>query len=410
MGTLHGIRDYFNALVVISPLCLGDEAKDQDRADWSTPVAVAALSDGVTSSPHSAEAAELAVKLSPMLFQGDVEERMRVLADLLVVRRLEAQLSPVRSPAGTPRAMHTVLQEAVRERLQVAFQTTLVAAAFTPTDDGVSAALVRCGDSAFFAFSPTGELLASSLSEESQPEDEEHEADDQSNTQRILFGPGDELLVKVLGTAADHPRFAEQVPTHPDKAHGWLVCHPVERCRSSATRLKHDRGTRPLALERDDILLVPRHYAGSVIDNLGKNYRLLHFSSVIRLGSSSTPGVPVVSFAGKGAVTAVLPDHVRTQQWIHTRECFPADTHFVLASDGFYSSFSDPAGLWTWLQTNRSRLLDPRKRHKAMRELHTQLHAKVGDDDISFVCVHASEAVESETSSQPAEEGGKHVC
>jgi hypothetical protein len=80
----------YAAIVVVSPLVHGEDKKDQDRARFFEPGQSACLCDGVTSSPDSAQAAELVTSFAPTLFQGNVAERLGVLCDLLMALRQES--------------------------------------------------------------------------------------------------------------------------------------------------------------------------------------------------------------------------------------------------------------------------------------------------------------------------------
>ena len=95
-------RGAHDALVVVSPMGLGDESKDEDRACWHAPGQTASVADGVTSSPFGGEAAELATMFGRILFRGCVEDHLRVLCDLLMARRADALVRGVTPPPGTP--------------------------------------------------------------------------------------------------------------------------------------------------------------------------------------------------------------------------------------------------------------------------------------------------------------------
>lgn len=384
----------FDALTVVSPLACGGEDKDQDRARWLPETRVASLCDGVTTSPRSGEAAELVTDLAPMLFGGDVSERLRGVCQLLISRRLEAQRERVVLPPDVPQAMQEMLAEVAREHLGKAFQTTLVAAQFTPTDDGVIAEIIRCGDSAFFAFSAAGDLLTSSPSGDFTAPSTG--SDNAAQADSIPFSPGDELLVKVLGRASDPAVRADigqidlKVPAR------WLICAPLDRCHRRPTTAQHGKESPTLWLSSSDLILVPEYLLGRVVDQDGSQYRRIGYSPTIRSTASPAPPVPEINFTGKGSVTDVLPDHYFTDRWIHRQDRFPPDTGFVLASDGFYESFADPQELWAWLSTNKAHLHEEDQRRELMQQLHVRLHDKRGDDDMSFVWVFPKEPVRQE--------------
>jgi len=93
------------------------------------------------------------------------------------------------------------------------------------------------------------------------------------------------------------------------------------------------------------------------------------------------------SFGNHGSATMVLPDHFYCGYYDSYQDTFPTGSEFILCSDGFYGCFPDWHQLWTWLAENAHKLNHKEKRKAILRELHTQLHNKNGDDDISFVWV-----------------------
>ena len=86
-----------------------------------------------------------------------------------------------------------------------------------------------------------------------------------------------------------------------------------------------------------------------------------------------------------GSTTMVLPDHFYCGYYDYFQDRFPLGTHFILASDGFYSAFSDSKDLWNWLQDNKQLLADKTKSREILEQLHSTLSVKTSDDDISFV-------------------------
>ena len=153
----------YSALTVVSPMMDGDEKKDQDRARWYGPDQVGCVCDGVTSSPNSTDAAILATLFAPALFNGDCKNRLGMLSDLLMARRRECQASDISFDDDTSPAMRDMLRRVAKQKRAISFQTTLVAARFVNRKKVVLAQVCKCGDSAFFAFSPQGQLLTSSL-------------------------------------------------------------------------------------------------------------------------------------------------------------------------------------------------------------------------------------------------------
>ena len=398
----------FHAITVRSGMRSGGEEKDQDRVSWFAPKAIAAACDGLTTSPQSAEAAEVAVMLTPVLFEPntDIEARLRVLADYLVACRLEACDAGVRAPPGSSPALQALLQEVAQENLKRSFQTTLVAAAFTRVDSEVEARVVALGDSAFFAFSPSGELLLTSLAigRTAPAEGIEVPGALKPGTSKpwLRFGPGDELLVRALCDAAERPKLAERLRIRPGSAGRWLVCMPLDCCRrDEATACSAEADAGSLRLGPDDLLLVPRYLTEMPIDPNYTAYRRVRFSKAIR--STAMPFPRTIDLQDKSVLTAVLPDHAYTGGWAYFRERFPQDAQFVLCTDGFYTCFRTPGELWAWLNERRDALCREETREELLAQLHRKLCERQSDDDISFVWVAAASA--QETISPGAEPG-----
>ena len=114
---------------------------------------------------------------------------------------------------------------------------------------------------------------------------------------------------------------------------------------------------------------------------------MVSYSTRVRLVTAVNEQNHNLSLAKHNPATAVLPDHFLSGQWSYVEERFPTDSQFVLATDGFYSAFPDSKALWCWLQDHGHELEDEESRERILLELHQQLHAKSGDDDISFVWV-----------------------
>jgi len=402
----------YTAAVVVSPMCQGGETKDQDKARWFPPGLVACVCDGVTSSPFAAEAAEMATDYAPVLFQGQVRERLRVLADLLASRRAEAGRRKMSVPEGVPQAMKAMLEEVACARLGESFQTTLVAVGLTPVGDMVSVEVVRCGDSAFLAFAADGSLLAASPAVSGDRDHRNGNTGSLLNDRgTITFGPGDELLAKVIGSAADRADLVQAAGIDVTHAGSWLICAPLDlRAPTEDAKTEAVAEVRPLHLGPDDLLLVPKYLVGTAGGSYFHDYVLFPFSRTIRMAGSVPRCLATPLFGSPGSTTAVLPDHFYTGRWTHFRERFPADASFVLATDGFYGAFSEPRDLWAWLDSNRDRLSDAAFRETLLQDLHSKLQASRGDDDISFVWVCpwgcAADAPTSPGLSQ--EEGEKH--
>ncbi len=378
----------YDALVVVSPACLTGETKNQDRASWTPSLAIACVSDGVSTSPFAAQGAVLVVDSAPALFLDEhgPQAPIRVISDLLVARRLEAKRSPLKVAPGTSSALAKMLEDAARDVLEHSFQATLIAASFLRADDTTVANVVCVGDSAFFAFSPDGELLRSSLGADRQGA----APDALAVTGGMRFGPGDELLCKILGDASAMPNLAADAGIRPGSAGRWLVCLPIDRCQAPATPTHTDPKPKALpicSLHPGEPFLVPRYMVDMVRDAALPGYCRVRYSTSVRFAGAA-PKATVLTFDEKGSATAVLPDHFYTGQWTHFRESFPDDTHFILCSDGFYTAFADPQDVWGWLRQNRNRLHSDTERPGLMEALHRQLHSRHSDDDMSFVWVY----------------------
>jgi hypothetical protein len=155
---------HYSAITVVSPMISDGEAKDQDRAQWHAPSQSACICDGVTTSPYSARAAEYVTAFIPSVFSSNPVMRLEMLADILMQYRLETCLEqPVISKEKYSENMQKILIDVIRQNNTTSYQTTLIAAKFGTNDNGVIADIIKCGDSAFFAFSDKGLLLSSSL-------------------------------------------------------------------------------------------------------------------------------------------------------------------------------------------------------------------------------------------------------
>ena len=383
----------YDALVVVSPMQLGDDQKNQDRARWSGPGQVADVCDGVSSSPHASEAATLVASLVPAAFQGDMHERLNMLSDALMLLRREHQDDPVLFAEGTPPAMQQLMSKVVREKRAAGFQTTLVAAKFNTDDKGVTAHVLKCGDSAFFAFDPDGQLLSSSLAYPSSWRGQEGSADRSlaclPGTKAIRFGPGDQILVRVEGRLSQYARLQELTGIKTQHAHNWLVCTPVDSCPDGED---HSKATladlETLLLTPADRLLVPDYLWGKTLTSADQQYRILWYSSTVRPIYSLLAPVSMNTIVKHGSATRVLPDHFYGGCFDSFEDRFPLQTHFLLCSDGFYGGFSTWEQLWAWLHDHATALHQEDTRAVVLEQLHAALHAKSGDDDISFVWVY----------------------
>lgn len=395
----------FSAVAVRSPMHSEGESKDQDRVSWSEALATAAVCDGLGSSPYSSEAAETAAALAPVLFRpgGHIRDRLSTIADTPVVRRIEARHRGVRVHPDLPQAIQTQLEEVAQSHLERSFQTTMVAAPFLRVEKESEARVVVVGDSVFFAFSSTGELLISSLALAENVAKKGGEAPGAlapgASSPLLRSGPGDELLVKLLGDATQHPGLAERMGIQLKSAENWLVCAPLDMRKSVDSAPEEALTTEPLSLGPRDLLLAPRYLVSAPFGPGYEHYRQLRYSRVIRSLGQTTVVRPRLQ--DKTVATSALPDHFYTGGWCYFSERFPMNAQFVLGTDGFYTCFSHAEGLWAWLNEHRSTLMDPEARDALLEELHQRLRQDRGDDDISFVWFLPDPTAETTANSSP---------
>lgn len=397
----------FDALVVVSPAGTGDERKDQDRAIWFGDAGIAALCDGLTSSPYATQAAEAATQHCQRLFYGSLADGLRVLADELVDRRTKAPAPSL--PADASDIMRDRLREQAQQRMQRAFQTTLVASRMAISDSDVEVDGVRVGDSSFFAFASDGEVLG--MSPEPLRRDD---APLLGLSGRVKVRPGDQLLVDVLGCASELPLLVPLAESDPAKLDRWLVCFVAECGVSNGDDGRSCcEGGAVWHLAPGDVLLVPKYLVGKHKSKRSAVGLPLRLNRRMRTVAPQSASGCRSSFAPAGSVTAALPEAVAAGEWTTFRCRVPHDSHIVLASDGFTSCFSDPASLWGWLSDNNDRLRDPATRAEALQGLHERLELTHGDDDVSFVWIFPLESV-SQTSaasgSRRGDGGRRHAC
>lgn len=370
------------AITVVSPMAFGGEVKNQDRARWSNATRTAAVADGVTSSPHSVQAAQIVIDLSPMLFLAPdvVESRLGVLADLLRIKRLEAQVAGLKAGSSTPAAIRSMLQDAANEKLQHSHQTTLVSANFVAAGDAIVSTVINIGDSAFFAFGPDNQLLYTSLPLSSS------EPTCDNTAAGLSFGPGACLLAKIRGDASEFPALAHAVGIRPCSAGNWFVVTPIDLLAgTNGNGQARPIGSSFCSIRLDEPIVVPRYLVDPMEDAACSSLCKIRFSRNIRIPGESRCFEQ--SFDGKGAATAVLPDHFPGRAGHCVTERFPRATDFLLCSDGFYSAFDNTTAMRRWLLDHKDRLRDSTQHVNILETLHQQLHDKCGDDDISFVWV-----------------------
>jgi len=380
--------DRYDALMVVSPMMFGEDGKDQDRARWYGPGQIACVCDGVSSSPCSGQAAELVVSHAPILFDGRGIDRLRTVCDLLTAWRREYQQSELAFPEGITPAMRETLQKVAKEMQATSFQTTIVAAQIDCREKVVSVHILQCGDSAFFAFSDQGQLLSSSLT--SGPDNNNAIRNKSDNRLRpfgrMRFGPGDQILVRIEGSFANYRELAQRTQIRDKHRKNWLVCSAIETCTTGTYPMDSNRSPlHSLSVRPGDYLLVPRFLYGTQLTSKGQHYRVLDYSSSIRVLSTEKPDTLYNRIVQRGTTTKVLPDHFYSGHVDSYVDHFPLGTHFLLCSDGLYSSFSDARCLWQWLRDNVRALSHKEERQPVLKKLHSQLNDRSGDDDIAFV-------------------------
>lgn len=369
-------RDYI-ALTFVSPMIDGGESKNQDRARWYGHGQIGGVFDGVSSSPESAKAAELAALFLPIIFDGNINENLRILCDLLISNRYECHNDDnIRLPDNTPPAMRDMLRKVVRQKRSYSYQTTIVAVKLIPDGNNVICHVIKCGDSAYFAFSPNGRLLTSSLEFGSQQTDKTLET-----PQTMLFGPGDEIVVRIENELCDNTTLLKNSTIKPEHASNWLVCSAVDSCSGKEEEHRNILDLKGLSLNPGDLLLVPKYLYGTQLTSEERKYLVLRYSSSIKTGSFA----PVKPLASAGSTTMVIPDHFYSGCYDSFQDRFPKDTNFLLCSDGFYNAFAGWDELWQWLQINKALLQDNNGSEEILAKLHTELQSRGGDDDISFI-------------------------
>lgn len=393
----HKIHTH-EALVLFSPLVHGEEVKNQDRAIWYGSQQVACVCDGVTSSPCSEQAAELSAVCSPALFKGPIRERLHMVCDLLLSRRQEyLAKSHTEAPDDTSPVMQKLLNEIIQEKKQVAFQTTLVAAQFSRDQDDTRVHLVKCGDSAFIAFSPDGELLATTLTDSiaSKPQPRSGSS---CYTQGVSFVPGTQILVRIEGDLADHAPMARKAGIKKRHLSNWLVSSFVEHCPDQHDLTHtHVISSPSLALRQGDILLIPKYLYGTELSgDEQQHYRCLTYSTAIRSPGNAMSCKRFESFSQNGSATKVLPDHGHNDEFESIIDTYPADTHFILCSDGFHGGFVNWSQMFRWLNRNRSSLLNNVDIPEILTGLHQNLSEHGGDDDISMIWIYPHRTPQSE--------------
>ncbi len=375
-------NDEYSAVTIVSGMIFGEAKKDQDRARWYGPDQIACVCDGVTSSPQSGRAAELVTQFAPIMYGSNNKNNLQTICDLLINLRKEYQQSEAVLPESISTSMKKMLHKIMQEKKAISFQTTMTAAKFECMNKTVTANILRCGDSAFFAFSGEGELLSSSLN--FNPDN-----NNSSLYDSFYFRSGDQLLVRFEGLLSNNEDLAKNSRIKKEHTKNWLVCNPIEICSCNTNTLEECSWNLPkLSLNKTDHLLIPKFLYGTQLFSKGERYFVLDYSSAIRVISSNKPYPEQQKIIQRGSTTEVLPDHFYQDRIESYKDCFPVKTHFVLCSDGFYNSFSEAKHMCDWLQDNARLLKNPEKRQPVLRELHSNLNSKTGDDDISFIWIY----------------------
>lgn len=374
----HDNAAQFVAIVAVSPGYEGDDKKDQDCAGYFPRIGVAAVCDGVSTSPHAGAAARMGVTAAPGLFDGDHRERLGGFSQVLLAHRWAAQDGPIAIPSDLAPAMIPAVREAFRHQLENAYQTTLVAVRLDSVQGSTRARIICCGDSALYAFRPDGALIVSTRRWDCdrKSQDTKREALPDS---RAPFGS--DVLIKVIGLLPLCPDVAERCGILPQHRRSWYVCTPLDADSCTGERGPANEPSRFVQRPVGELWLVPAFLIGRA-PAIGTNrYRVIPSSRSIRHVSSKTHTRLAKADI---SVTPVLPDHFASVRWTYAEEALPQETHFVLASDGFYRAFVDEAEMWTWLVTNEVALAASTE---PLDEIHAKLKSGPGDDDVSLVWV-----------------------
>lgn len=383
------MQTQFNAMTVVSPASMTGEEKNQDRAGWHGPTATACVCDGVSSSPHAEQAAEAGVQFSPVLFLGDpsnredVFHRLLALCDLLLAKRMARWQEVIARRQQDAEPMQRMLQQVAEQKLTQSFQTTLAAVHLLLHDTTILGTVVTCGDASFAAFESDGVPLNSSQDGPSMGGPSKS-ISGILRGQAFYFGPGATLLVKVRGHVGSDPALQRAERIRPSSAQQWLVTEPLDQCLPAICNDDLTQDVQFL-IAPNDRLLIPTFLIGHRAGPNSDSYLKVPYSRNIRVVRSKKPETQPAP--ERTNVTCVLPDHRGEKFWTYFQETFPADAHFVVASDGFTNCFSSSREAWLWLKQNELALQSPEKRPSVLQDLHAHLQNARGDDDISFVWI-----------------------
>jgi hypothetical protein len=380
-------NNHYKTVVVMSPMHDGDETKDQDRAVWYPECQTACVCDGVTSSPYAEEGADWVSKLSPVIFSDNIEARLRMICDFLNYQRAEKLNSKIHLPNKTAPTMQTILEEAARNSIACSYQTTLVTAKFVLQDNSALVTVVTCGDSMFLAFDSSGQQLVclyGNNKPQSRPtSNNKYVWPYKYPSNEMPFGPGDEILAKVIGSLTKQPQTAAKLGIRAEHHDRWLICQILDKC--GAQKLKDALyEERAQTLRHSETIVVPKYLAGRTITIGANEYINFPYSRMIKTSKLQSQ---YSDFSRHGSVNAVLPDHFYTGQWSYFQDRFPLDAEFVLCTDSFYGCFKSPSELWIWLNDHRQEIQISSKNEPLLKNLHQRLRENGSDDDISFVWV-----------------------
>lgn len=361
-------------IVVVSPCIHSEEEKNQDRAAWYPRNAVAAVADGVTQSPCSSDAAQMAVDFAPVLLHhNNCNSTWLVLRDMLLTRRIEREgFDPELNDEYTSE-MRSFMTQLSRKKMATSFQTTLVACSLIAKVDHVTARFAWIGDSAFFVFNRAGDLLLSNRRRTPNPLN--------LPVTGYEFGPGAALICQRIGTAEDDPHLALHCGISPENHTQWQLVKPIYKVKVRQNDQQSPQDGYDHVLDEQH-LLVPNF----CLQPLGHDA----ISDLFYLAQSPSvrwQGPPRVILAEKGQATHVLPDHIQADKQQCITEVIPRDSHVMLCSDGFYSAFEHIEELWKWFVENELHLRDPTQHHHAMDQIHQTLDDTGGDDDVSLVWI-----------------------
>ncbi len=366
-------QSHYSAVTCLSPMAENGEEKNQDRARWYEPDQIACVCDGVSSSPYSDISAQILTDFAPAIFSDKEIERMHFICDLLMKLRKEA-LDRYTSSCENNDTLQSFLQDIARSKCSTSFQSTLMAVKLTKINKETIADIIKCGDSAMFVFNNKGVLLNTTLKDA---------AVSSVSNDEIIFGPGDELIVKVIGKLSEDTELSQKTNLSEEFAKNWSICKPVdgpciEKCKDSFSSLQPC-----LKLNKIEKVIVPDFLLNDSSVIKGSKYCAIEFSSLIRAVSDTFQ----INFdiVKETSETCVLPDHFYCGHCQFTQDRFPLDSHFVLGSDGFYSAFSNSQEMWNWLQENSDILKHNTETEKPLDQLHEKLQHQSGDDDISFI-------------------------